>query len=730
MIANAPDIAAILRAEHADPFRFLGMHRTAEGGIVARVLAPDADGVAIIDAADAAQRFALEKLHPAGLFAAAIPERAHPFRYRLALTRNGASEIIDDPFRFGEIVSAHDVRLFKQGKLYRAFETFGAHPRVIDDVAGVAFVVWAPHAKRVSVLGDFNAWDNRAHPMRKRHEAGIWEIFIPALARGANYKFEVMAQDGMRTLKADPFAFAAELRPHTSSRIEGPAPPRAATPAQIEARRARNGQSAPISIYEVHAGSWRTRNGAWLSYSELADALIPYAQELGFTHVQFLPLTEFPFDGSWGYQPTGLFAATSRFGSAQDFAAMVARFDDAGIGVICDFVPAHFPIDAHGLARFDGAALFEHPDPRLGFHPDWNTLIYDFTKPQVVNFLISSALYWFDRFGIDGLRVDAVSSMLYLDYSRGPGQWLPNIYGGNINLEAVEFLRRLNETAYGGFPGIAMIAEESTAWPGVSKPTYDGGLGFGFKWNLGWMHDTLSYMGRDPIHRAYHHNDITFGLVYAFSEHFILPLSHDEVVHGKGSILARMPGDDWQRFANLRALYGLMWAHPGKKLLFMGAEFGQVSEWRHDGELDWHLLDHAPHAGVQRLIGTLNRLYRDLPALHEQDGSSSGFQWLQSDASAISAFAFVRWDKARAAPLVAAVNMTPLPRTTYRLGVPHAGEWRIVLDTHAEKYGAGDEAGAGSEGAIVRAEPNAHDGQPASVVVALPPLGALYLAPA
>jgi 1,4-alpha-glucan branching enzyme len=486
---------------------------------------------------------------------------------------------------------------------------------------------------------------------------------------------------------------------------------------------------APISVYEVHFGSFRRKpeeGNRPLTYAEMGDYLVPYVQDMGFTHVQFMPLSEYPFDGSWGYQPVGLFAATSRFGSPEDFRALVARLHRAGIGVLCDFVPAHFPVDDHGLNRFDGTALYEHEDPRLGFHPDWKTNIYNYAKPEIVNFLISAALFWLERFKIDGLRVDAVSSMLYLDYSRAQGEWVPNVHGGNINLEAVEFIRRLNEICYGEAQGIMMVAEESTAWPGVSKPTYDGGLGFGFKWNLGWMHDTLTYMARDPIHRAWHHGEITFGLAYAWSENFMLALSHDEVVHGKGSILSRMPGDDAQAFANLRAYYAFMWAHPGKKLMFMGAEFAQRAEWNCETSLDWHLLDQAEHKGVQKLVSRLNRLYRDLPALHGADCDPAGFEWVQADASDVSVFAFLRYNQGRSACLLALFNMTPVARHAYRVGVPQAGDWAVILDTQSPDFG-GSQTGQRTQ---VTAEAHPWDGQPFSILLTLPPLSGLYLIPA
>jgi 1,4-alpha-glucan branching enzyme len=725
---DAAEIASLVDGTHANPFAFLGLHVGHGGaGLTARCFLPGAQTISLVANDGEGGPWEMTKLHSEGVFATRIPERKEPFAYHLEVVWEGEPVRMEDPYRFGSVLSTKEVLRFRQGHLWKAWECLGANRTTVDGVSGFAFAVWAPGARRVSVVGLFNSWDGRRHTMRKLHDAGIWEIFIPGLTTADIYKYEIIdAAGNLLPLKSDPFGQAAELRPANASRPVEPPVPNKSDGDWLATRRARHQLDAPISVYEVHAGSFRRNledGNRSLTYKELGDYLVPYVVEMGFTHVQFMPLTEYPFDGSWGYQPVGLFAVTSRYGTPEDFRDLVARFHQAGIGVLCDFVPAHFPVDPHGLNRFDGTALYEHEDPRLGFHPDWKTNIYNFGKPEVANFLISSALFWLDRFKIDGLRVDAVSSMLYLDYSRNEGEWLPNIYGGNINLEAVAFMRRLNEMCYGEAEGIMMVAEESTAWPGVCKPTYDGGLGFGFKWNLGWMHDTLQYMSRDPIHRAWHHGEITFGLAYAWSENFMLALSHDEVVHGKGSILARMPGDDWQRFANLRAYYALMWAHPGKKLIFMGAEFGQVEEWNHDSSLDWHLLDQAPHKGVQSLVRDLNRLHRDLPALHQVDHDPSGFEWVQADAGDVSVFAWLRWNYDRSQSVLTLFNMTPVPRPGYRVGVPHGGSWKTILNTDAQVY-----AGSGYEGPNrFEAEAEPFNGQPFSIVLTLPPLAGLYV---
>jgi 1,4-alpha-glucan branching enzyme len=585
--------------------------------------------------------------------------------------------------------------------------------------------VWAPNAKRVSVVGDFNTWDGRRHVMRKRIDTGVWEIFVPTLAEGTLYKYEIVGADGtLLPLKADPVGFGAELRPSSASVVRDTTDFAWSDGEWMAARARGDPRRVPMSIYEVHLGSWRRGEGnRWLTYDELAEALVPYAADLGFSHLELMPVNEHPLDASWGYQPIGLFAPTSRFGEPAGFARLVDRCHRAGLGVIVDWVPAHFPVDPHGLARFDGTALYEHADPRQGFHPDWNTAIFDFGRAEVVNYLVANALFWFDRYHVDGLRVDAVASMLYLDYSRDAGAWLPNRHGGNENLEAIAFLRKLNETVYARHPGAVMLAEESTAWPGVSAPTFAGGLGFGFKWNMGWMHDTLEYLRLQPVHRRWHHDRMTFGLMYAFAENFVLPLSHDEVVHGKGSLLARIPGDAWQQFATLRAYYAFMWAHPGKKLLFMGQEFAQGREWNFETGLEWKLLDIGWHRGVQALVRDCNREYRAQPALHERDCEGEGFRWIVVDDPETSVFAWLRFAGDGAPPVAAIANFTPVPRAGYRIGLPLPGRWREILNTDAASYGG---SGCGNAGGV-DANAVAHHGYAYSAAVTLPPLGALLL---
>jgi 1,4-alpha-glucan branching enzyme len=613
----------------------------------------------------------------------------------------------------------------------RLHQHYGARAmRLADDAGsvhdGVLFVVHAPHASAVSVVGDWNQWDGRRHPMQ-RTEVGDWQLFIPALAHGALYKYEIHAGDGrLLPLKTDPFALYCEQAPGNAAIVPSAEPYRWSDADWIAARRATGYRNdRPMSVYELHAGSWRRRDGRALSYRELADELVPYLVELGFTHVEFMPLTEHPFAASWGYQPTGLFAATSRFGPPQDLCLLVDRLHAAGIGVIMDWVPGHFPTDAHGLAQFDGTALYEDPDPLRGWHPDWQTLVYDYGSEWVRDFLVSSALHWIEHFHVDGLRVDAVASMLYLDYSRGPGQWRPNIHGGRENLEAIAFMKRFNEVVHLEHPGVLTVAEESTAWPGVSRPTYDGGLGFGFKWNMGWMNDTLRHMAREPVHRGYHQDELTFGLLYAWNENFVLPLSHDEVVHGKGSLLAKMPGDRWQQLANLRLYLAFMFAHPGKKLLFMGAELAQEREWNHDAELDWSLLAHAPHAGMQTLVRDLNACYVEHAVFWEADASSRGFEWVECSDPANGVVAFLRRDHAGHPGLLAVFNFTPVVRAGYPLGVPLGGPWRELLNTDADCYGGGN---VGNQGRVRASNVPSH-GRDHSLRVTVPPLGAVYLVP-
>ena len=713
--ATASDIEAVLRGSHANPFAVLGPH---DGEV--RVFAPQASTVAVLSDG---HRTPLERVHPEGFFAG-------PFegtRYQLEMTSGERRWTVDDPYRFGLVLGEMDEYLIAEGRHRQLYEKLGAHPITHEGVDGVAFAVWAPNARRVSVVGDFNAWDGRRHPMRRRLGPGLWELFIPGLSVGELYKYEIISAHGERMpLKADPVGFAHERSPGTASVISGLPDHPWQDGDWMETRAARQDRKAPISIYEVHLGSWRRGGeGEVLDYESIADLLVPYVTEMGFTHVEFLPVSEHPFTGSWGYQPIGLFAPTSRYGSAEAFARLVDRLHAAGIGVIIDWVPAHFPSDAHGLGRFDGTALYEHADPRQGFHQDWNTLIYNFGRREVANFLQASALYWLDRFHVDALRVDAVASMLYLDYSRKPGEWIPNQFGGNENLEAIAFLCDVNERVCADYPGAITIAEESTAFPKVSRPVKDGGLGFGFKWNMGWMHDTLGYFRRDPIHRRHHQNDLTFGMVYAFSEDFVLPLSHDEVVHGKGSLIRQMAGDRWQKFANLRAYFGFMWTHPGKKLLFMGGEFAQDREWNHDQSLDWHLLDDPLHAGMQALIRDLNRLYRDRPALHRLDCDPEGFEWIDASDADQSVLVYLRKSDDGAPPAVIVCNLTPQVHRDYRIGLPQPGAWREVLNTDDAGYGG---SGVGNPGPL-QADDTPWHGRQASLALTLPPLATVVLVP-
>jgi 1,4-alpha-glucan branching enzyme len=703
------DIEAICRGEHEDPFSLLGLHGAGQR-LVVRAWMPNAQEVDLIDAATGKTLCALDCIDVRGLFSAIVPRRAKPFPYCLSVRWGTERHLLDDPYRFPPILTPDEVWLLAEGTHRRLWRSLGAHPRVIDGVAGVAFVVWAPNAKRVSVVGDFNMWDGRRFPMRHRRECGAWELFLPGVQAGTAYKYEVLDWDGHVQQRADPVGFMAERRPHTASIVAALPPP--AKPATL-----RTGLRDPVSIYEVHLGSWRRKHdGQWLSYRELADALVSYAVDLGFTHLELLPVSEHPFDGSWGYQPVGLYAPTSRFGSPDDFRYFIDAAHAAGIGVILDWVPGHFPTDKHGLALFDGTHLYEHADPREGFHRDWNTLIYNWGRREVANFLSANALFWLEQYGVDGLRADAVASMLYRDYSRPMGEWLPNAHGGRENLEAIAFLRQTNHWVGVERPGAVTMAEESTAFPEVSRPPENGGLGFHYKWNMGWMHDALEYMRQDPLFRRYHHDEITFGLSYAFAENYVLPLSHDEVVHGKGSLISKMPGDDWQRFANLRALFGFMWGYPGKKLLFMGGEFAQWNEWNHDQSLDWHLLGDDRHAGMQSLVRDLNRLYRAVPALHRLDCEPAGFQWMVADDRNHSVFGFVRYDGEGGMALVMC-HFTPLVREGYRVGVPAAGVWREVLNTDSAHYGGGN-VGSGH----VQTEGVGHHGQPHSLVLTLAPL--------
>jgi 1,4-alpha-glucan branching enzyme len=708
------DIAAICEGRHGDPFAVLGPHREA-GRRVVRAFVPGAEAVEVVDA-EGTTRAALSLLDPRGLFAGPVAGEAP---YLLRARQGGAEWTFHDPYAFWPSLSDLDLHLFAEGTHRELGRVFGAQPMVLGGVEGVRFAVWAPNARRVSVVGPFNHWDGRRHPMRLRREAGVWEIFLPGLGPGERYFYEILGADGhLLPLKADPVGRFAERPPSTGSVIAPPLP----TPPP------RSGISAapdsPVAIYEVHAGSWMRGEGdRRLDWDELAERLPAYAAGLGFTHLELLPVTEHPFEGSWGYQPIGLFAPASRLGSPAGFARFVKAAHRAGLGVILDWVPSHFPADAHGPARFDGTALYEHADPRQGWHPDWNTLVVNLGRNEVRSHLLSSALHWLRDAGCDGLRVDAVASMLYRDYSRRPGDWLPNIHGGRENLEAIGFLRALNGAIRDTQPDAVAIAEESTAWPGVSAPPEQGGLGFHYKWNMGWMNDTLAYFRQDPVHRAWHHQRITFGLLYAFSERFVLPLSHDEVVHGKGSLLGKMPGDDWQRFANLRALFGLMWGHPGKKLLFMGGEFAQAREWTHDASLDWQLLDDPRHRGMQAWVRDLNRLYRAEPALHRRDCRGDGFRWAVVEDAGNSVFAWLRFGEEQDPPVLVLLNLTPVPRHGYRIGVPRPGRWAEALNSDASFYGG---SGMGNLGGVA-STPQPMHGMADSLSLTLPPLSALFL---
>ncbi len=714
-------VEALVAGRHGDPFALLGPH----GGEV-RSFQPGARGVTVLAAADGAEIGRLDRLHPAGLFAGRVARPGVPYRLRIDWPGGPAQET-EDPYAFGLLLGALDMHLFAEGRHLELGRVFGAQPMTVADIPGVRFALWAPNARRVSVVGDFNGWDGRRHPMRLRAEAGVWELFVPRLSPGTVYKYELLGPQGeMLPLKADPIALATEAPPATASRVMDPGPFPWTDGAWMAGRGARHVPEAPISIYEVHPGSWwRDEAGQAPDWERLADRLIPYVQGLGFTHIEMLPVTEHPFGGSWGYQPLSMFAPSARFGTPEGFARFVDRAHDAGLGVILDWVPAHFPTDAHGLYRFDGTALYEHGDPREGFHRDWNTAIYNFGRHEVRGFLLASALHWLERYHVDGLRVDAVASMLYRDYSRPAGEWIPNRFGGRENLEAVAFLTELNALVAERCPGAVMIAEESTAWPGVTRPSREGGLGFHYKWNMGWMHDTLRYMAREPLHRSWHHDDMTFGLVYAWSERFVLPISHDEVVHGKGSLLGKMPGDAWQRFANLRAYLGFQWTHPGKKLLFMGCELASPLEWNHDSMLPWGLLDDPRHRGMQRLVHDLNEAYRALPALHRRDAAPEGFRWVIGDDRAQSVFAWLRLGAEEDPPALVVCNMTPLSRPAYRIGVPRGGLWREVVNTDAAAYG-GSNMGNGGD---VAAEPLASHGFDHSLALLLPPLATLILSP-
>ena len=713
-------IDALLQGSHADPFSMLGVHGGPEGTFV-RAILPGAETAEAFTIAGQSLG-CLDKVDERCLFEGIVPGAPQPLRYRCSA--QGHDWIHTDAYSFGPVLGPLDDLLIAQGSHYRLFDKLGAHVIEHQGAKGVHFAVWAPNARIVSVVGDFNDWDPARHVMRRRADIGVWEIFVPDIRDYRAYKFHIVGPDGqVQPLKADPFAFMTEVRPRTASITARAAKPDWGDDAHREHWAGVDARRVPVSIYEVHAGSWQRDRWNWyLNWDDMADQLIPYVVDMGFTHIEFMPISEYPYDPSWGYQATGLFAPSSRFGEPAGFARFVDGAHRAGLGVLLDWVPAHFPTDEHGLVRFDGTALYEHEDPRQGFHPDWNTLIYNFGRKEVASFLVNNALFWAERYHVDGLRVDAVASMLYRDYSRKAGEWIANEAGGRENWEAVDFLRSVNKALYAAHPGIMTVAEESTAWPGVTVPAHDAGegerptaLGFGFKWNMGFMHDTLRYMQRDCVHRAHHHDDITFGLMYAFTENYVLPLSHDEVVHGKGSMLSKMSGDDWQQFANLRAYYAMMWGYPGKKLLFMGQEFAQRREWSEERALDWELRDAPAHEGVRNLVRDLNRLYRAKPALHARDCEGEGFEWLVVDDAANSVFAWLR-KAPDALPVAVISNMTPTMRTSYQLPLPCEGKWNEIMNSDSVYYGG---SGKGNLGQVT-----AKDGM---AMVTLPPLATVML---
>lgn len=712
MTLSHSEIDALIAGNHDDPFRLLGLHRVADK-FVARIIVPGAQTLEALTLAGKSLG-QLARIDDRGFFEGPVKVRSVvPLSYRAQ--GGGAEWTVTDPYSFGPVLGPIDDYLMNEGNHRRLFDIMGAHLIEHEGVAGIHFAVWAPNAKRVSVVGDFNDWDGRRHVMRRRSDTGVWEIFLPHIGEGRAYKFEIVGADGnLLPQKADPLAFRSEFRPATASVTTRPGDHDWGDAGHTAYWSKADPRTQPISLYEVHAGSWqKPHDEGFYSWDELADRLIPYVVDMGFTHIEFMPISEHPLDASWGYQTIGLYAPSARFGEPEGFARFVDGAHRAGLGVLLDWVPAHFPADSYGLARFDGTCLYEHEDPRLGYHPDWTTYIYNFGRREVLSFLVNNALYWAERYHVDGLRVDAVASMLYRDYSRKEGEWIPNADGGRENWEAVEFLRRFNSELNAAHPGVFTVAEESTSWPGVSHPVADTGLGFDFKWNMGFMNDTLRYMARDPIYRSYHYNEITFGLTYAFSENFVLPISHDEVVHGKGTLLTKMPGDDWQKFANLRAYYGLMWGYPGKKLLFMGQEFAQRREWSEARSLDWELLDAPAHDGVRKLVRDLNTAYRTKKALHDRDCRSDGFDWAVVDDAHNSVFAWVRWsDDGR--PVAVAVNMSGAPLSDYRLPLPFDGTWREIINTDAALYGG---AGGGNMGQVT-----AKDG---AALVTLPALSTL-----
>jgi 1,4-alpha-glucan branching enzyme len=725
-----PAIDALVAGTNGDPFAVLGPHGgDRQGSLVVRAFHPHAERLDLLRPGHG--ETPMTRVYPDGVFEAAIEADVEPLLldYRLRIHYPDGRQLeFDDPYRYGSLMKPEDLDLFARGDDQRAWEHLGSHVLTVGDATGVHFAVWAPNARRVSLVGDFNGWDGRVTPMRRLVPHGVWSIFVPGLAPGACYKYEVLADSGDAVQHIDPFARRFEVPPLSASIVwESSYTPRHDSWWMEERERQNHWLDRPMSIYEVHLGSWARvpeDGDRFLTYHELADRLVPYVKDLGFTHIELMPVMEHPFLGSWGYQVIGFFAPTSRFGSPDDFKALVDECHRNGIGVILDWVPGHFPRDGHGLARFDGTALFEHADPRRGEHRDWGTLIFNYGRNEVRSYLLSSARYWLDEYHVDGLRVDAVASMLYLDYSRAEGEWLPNAYGGREDLEAIDFLRRLNVMVH-EVPGAISAAEESTAWPGVSRPVYLGGLGFTYKWNMGWMHDILSYAQLDPVYRRWSHNQVTFSMLYAYHENFILPFSHDEVVHGKGSMIGKMPGDEWQKFATLRALYCYLFTHPGKKLVFMGSEIGQYPEWHHDNSLDWHVLEYPVHSGLQRLVKDLNHLYRTEASLSEVDYDPAGFQWIDCNDNENSVFSFVRRGRDASDFTVTVLNFTPVVRHGYRIGVPEPGRYKELLNTDSELYAGSNVGNAGS----IATEPVASHGWPNSLDLLLPPMGALVLKP-
>jgi 1,4-alpha-glucan branching enzyme len=725
-------IKLIVNARHWDPFQVLGMHIIGGDGekqVAVRAFLPETQTASVLDI-KTKKLYQMEKLHKAGFFEAICPDKKDVFRYRIVMkSLEGTTAEFYDPYSFLPVLSDFDLHLLGEGSHYQSYEKLGSHLLTVGGVKGVHFAVWAPNARRVSIAGNFNRWDPRRHPMRILGDSGIWELFVPGLGEGELYKYEILSKVNKHiSEKADPYAFYAEIRPKSASIVYDIDKYEWSDSSWLDSRSANNRLESPLAIYEVHLGSWMRmpeQGNRSLTYREMADKLIRYVKEMGYTHIELMPITEHPLDASWGYQTISYFAPTSRYGKPEDFMFFVDRCHRNNIGVILDWSPAHFPTDGHGLGFFDGTCLYEHEDPRKGFHPDWGTKIFNYGRKEVRNFLISNALFWFEKYHIDGMRVDAVASMLYLDYSRKEGEWIPNMFGGRENLEAIDFLKGFNEIAHKNHPGILTVAEESTAWPGVSKPVYLGGLGFSMKWNMGWMNDTLEYFSKDPIHRKYHHSNLTFSLLYAFSENFVLVLSHDEVVHGKRSMLNKMPGDMWQKFANLRSLYGFMYTHPGKKLLFMGGEYGQWDEWNHDKSLDWHLLNNTPHSALQKYVMDLNHLYQSEPALYEVDYNYQGFNWIDFRDADSSIISFVRKAKDPSDHLVIVCSFTPVPRESYRIGVPAAGFYQEILNSDSAIYWGSNMGNGGGK----PSEELPWHGQPFSIDVTLPPLSVSIFKP-